>query len=59
LTAIRACTFVIIAFVLGATMGNYRILFVVLGILSAIAVLLTFGLSDKCIGKVDAVDDKA
>ncbi|MDR1797791.1 MAG: MFS transporter [Clostridiales Family XIII bacterium] len=52
LTAIRACTFVIIAVVLGATMGNYRILFVILGVLSAVAVVLALGLSNKVIGKV-------
>lgn len=51
LTAIRACTFVIIALVLGATQGNYRILCVVLGVVSLVAVLLSLKLSNKTIGK--------
>jgi sugar phosphate permease len=54
LTAIRACTFILIAVVMGATMGSYRILCVVLGVLSLAAVLLSLKLSNKTIGKAQA-----
>jgi predicted MFS family arabinose efflux permease len=51
LTAIRAFTFIIVASVLGATHGNFRVLCVVLGIISAAAVVLSIFLSNKTIGK--------
>jgi sugar phosphate permease len=53
LTAVRACTFIIIAVVLGATAGDYRILCVVLGFISLVAVLFTLGLSNKTIGRTE------
>jgi sugar phosphate permease len=51
LTAIRAFTFVLIAAVLGATHGNFRFLCVVLGFVSLLAVILSFFLSNKTIGR--------
>jgi len=51
LTAIRAFTFVLIAAVLGTTNGNFRILCLVLGVISTIAVVLALFLSDKTIGR--------
>jgi sugar phosphate permease len=51
LTAIRAFTFIIVAAVLGATHGNFRVLCVVLGIISTAAVVLSVFLSNKTIGK--------
>jgi uncharacterized membrane protein len=51
LTAIRAFTFIIIAAVLGSTHGNFRILCVVLGVISTIAVVLSIFLSNETIGK--------
>jgi sugar phosphate permease len=51
LTAIRAFTFIIIAVVLGMTHGSFRILCVVLGCVSTMAVILSLFLSNKTIGK--------
>jgi hypothetical protein len=51
LTAIRAFTFIIVAAVLGATQGNFRVLCTVLGIISTIAIVLSLFLSNKTIGK--------
>jgi sugar phosphate permease len=51
LTAVRAFTFIIVAAVLGATRGNFRILCTILGIISTVAVVLSIFLSNKTIGK--------
>jgi sugar phosphate permease len=51
LTAVRAFTFILIAFVLGASHGNFRLLCIVLGFVSLVAVILSLCLSNKTIGK--------
>jgi predicted MFS family arabinose efflux permease len=51
LTAVRAFTFIIVAIVLGMSHGNFRILCLVLGIISSAAVILSLFLSNKTIGK--------
>jgi sugar phosphate permease len=51
LTAVRAFTFILIAFVLGASHGNFRLLCLVLGFVSLAAVILSLCLSNKNIGK--------
>ncbi|MDR1902131.1 MAG: MFS transporter [Treponema sp.] len=53
LTAIRACTFILIAAVLGATHGNFRILCVILGFVSLAAVILSIFINNKTIGKAE------
>jgi sugar phosphate permease len=58
LTAVRACTFIIMPIVLGATHGDYRIWHVVLGVIACVGLLFVCLMNNKTIGKTETGADE-